>query len=124
MADVRAPDAGFSMIEALVAMTVLALGAVSLLIATESHTSRITEVIDRTTARWVAENRLAELRLGLAPGSGDPDMLGRRWRVTAQISATTDADLQAVTIGVGLADQPGDAVLARLDGYFSAPVTP
>ena len=59
-------DAGFTLIEALVAMVVLALGAVSLLAATEGHTARITAITDRTTARWVAENRLTELRLGLA----------------------------------------------------------
>ena len=40
----RKSDAGFTLIEALVAMTVLALGAVSLLAATEGHTARITAI--------------------------------------------------------------------------------
>ncbi|MFC6642478.1 type II secretion system minor pseudopilin GspI [Sulfitobacter profundi] len=60
----RQADAGFTLIEALVAMAVLALGAVSLLSASEGHTRRITDLSDRVAARWAAEYRLSELRAG------------------------------------------------------------
>lgn len=106
-------DAGFTLIEALVAMTVLALGAVSLLAATEGHTSRITAITDRTTARWVAENRLTELRLGLGQLADQTDMLGQDWQVTTTLTPTSDPGLQRVTVAVGQAD----TILVSLNGY-------
>ena len=110
-------DAGFTLIEALVAMTVLALGAVSLLAATEGHTSRITAITDRTTARWVAENRLTELRLGLGLGLGQladqTDMMGQDWQVTTTLTPTSDPGLQRVTVAVGQAN----TILVSLNGY-------
>lgn len=118
MSAARHPEGGFSMIEALVAMTVLALGAVALLSATEGHTARIGAVIDRTTARWVAENRLTELRLGLNPVAATEEMLGRQWQIRSELTPTSDPDLQAVEIRVG--PDGSDATLVRLDGYLDS----
>ena len=52
-------DDGFTLIETLVALAVLATGAVALLGVVEDHTGRIAGLEDRVTLRWVAENRLA-----------------------------------------------------------------
>lgn len=109
-------QAGFTLIEALVAMTVLALGAVSLLAATEGHTARITALTDRTTARWVAENRLADLRLGQVSTSDQEDMLGQSWQVTTTLTPTTEPTLQRVAVSVGRAVDEG-ATLVTLTGY-------
>lgn len=111
-------DAGFTLIEALVAMVVLALGAVSLLAATEGHTARITAITDRTTARWVAENRLTELRLGLAQVSDTDQMLGQNWRISTTLTPTTDPALRRATVAVGRA--AGDSgSLVSLTGYVT-----
>lgn len=109
----RQPDGGFTLIEALVAMAVLALGAVSLLAATEGHTARISALTDRITARWVAENRLAEVRLGLVD---EAEMMGQDWSVTTTTTATTDPTLQRVTVDVGRVDG-SDTTLVSLTGY-------
>ena len=109
----RKSEAGFTLIEALVAMTVLALGAVSLLAATEGHTARITAITDRTIARWVAENRLTELRLGLIPLPDQTEMLGRDWHVTTTLTQTEEAALQRLTVAVGRAG----GTLVSLNGY-------
>ncbi|KKK60035.1 hypothetical protein LCGC14_3028410, partial [marine sediment metagenome] len=61
----RDTEAGFTLIEALVAMAVLATSAVSLLAAVETHIGRISELERRTAARWVAENALAAQTAGL-----------------------------------------------------------
>lgn len=108
-------DAGFSLIEALVAMSVLALGAVALLTATEGYTARITDITDRTTARWVAENRLAELRLGLGIDSDAVLMLGSLWKTDVTLTASSQPGLEQISVAVG-ADQ-GNTFLVVLDGY-------
>lgn len=119
-----ANDAGFTLIEALVAMAVLALGAVALLTATEGHTARITAITDRAAARWVAVNRLAEVRLGLeaANTAGDPvPMFGRTWQAHVTLAPTAQPGLDHVTVAVG-PDQGAATprVLFVLDGYRDA----
>ena len=121
----RTTDAGFTLIESLVAMAVLAVGAVSLLIAAESHAARVGGVIDRTAARWVAETRLTELRLGLVPDAGPVETFGRRWAVTKTFVPTNDPDVARLEIDVALSnDTTGGGVsnpLFRLTGYAEQP---
>ncbi|GAD55729.1 MAG: general secretion pathway protein I [Limimaricola cinnabarinus] len=117
----RDPQAGFSMIEALIAMAVLAVGAVSLLGATEGHSARIGDLTDRTVARWVAEERLTAWRLGLPEidethTRAEVEMFGRAWRVTVEATPTTDAALDRLEIRVAPAEADGANV--RLTGYI------
>ncbi|MEM9552520.1 MAG: type II secretion system minor pseudopilin GspI [Pseudomonadota bacterium] len=113
----RNKDDGFSLIEALVAMTVLSVSAGALLTAVEEHTRAVTAYSERATARWVAENRLAELRLGLSSLDDVVEAGGRQWRIALARTDTPDPDLVRVDISVGpLADR--DATLARLTGFL------
>lgn len=115
----RRPEAGFTLIEALVAMAVLAVGAVALLAATEGHSARIGQVVDRISARWAAEARLAELRLGVAPEPGPVESYGRSWTLSATFSSTTDPALSRVTIGT--APVGSDQALFTLTGFLDGP---
>lgn len=115
----RSSEAGFTLIEALVAMAVLAVGAVSLLTATESHSTRIGQVIDRTAARWAAETRLTELRLGLTPDPGPVESFGRSWRVSEANVTTDDPALARVTVSVAPAEGTASA-LVTLTGYLES----
>lgn len=114
----RSSDAGFTLIEALVAMAVLAVGAVSLLGATEGHAVRIGQVIDRTAARWAAETRLTELRLGLVPEAGPIESYGRRWAVAVDTEPTDDPDLSRITVTVAPDGEAG--ALVSLVGYVQS----
>lgn len=111
-------DEGFTLIEALVAMVILALGAVSLLSATEGHAVRIGQVVDRTVASWVAQERLAQLRLGLAPPQGPVEMMGLSWDVVAERVRTQDLDLDRLTVSVGPLGK--SSRLVTLTGYAEA----
>ena len=100
----RAPTHGFSLIEALVALAILAITAVSFLRATEANISRVTALETRTAAALVAQNRLAELRLGMAVANAPTEMLGRTYAVAVTTTPTADPTLDRVDIAVTLPD--------------------
>jgi general secretion pathway protein I len=107
-------DDGFSLIEALVALAVLAIATVGLMRAVEAHIDSTRAMERRTTAMWVAENRLAELEAG-APGSDQVEMMGQSWRVAVDRRGTDDPEIERVRVQV-FAGQEKSA-LASLDGF-------
>lgn len=111
------PDAGFSLIEAMVALAVLAIATVGLIGAVEQHIDSTRGVERRAIAMWVAENRLADLEVGTPEANaGQVEMLGRQWDVAVKRTGTDDPALDRVTIDVAAA---GDAApLAHLDGFL------
>lgn len=99
----RSPDSGFTVIEALIAMAILAISAVALIAVSESQVSRIDGLETRAIAQWVAENRLAELELSGQSQVEAPEtvtMLGRDWEVRLNFEETSDPDLAEVRISV------------------------
>ena len=107
-------DEGFSLIEALVALAVLAIATVGLMRTVESHVDSTRGVERRTAAMWVAENRLAEIEAG-SPGPEQLEMLGQQWRVAVERRRTDDPEIQRVRITVTPAAET--APLASLDGF-------
>jgi general secretion pathway protein I len=114
----RAPrDEGFTLVEAMVALVVLAVATAGLIRASEAHIDRIGGLQSRVVAQWVAENRLVELGLAHSTSTGDPlvEMLGRKWAVHVASKATDDPDLAAVDVAVS---EPGAASpLVTLGGF-------
>jgi general secretion pathway protein I len=102
------------LIEALVALAVLAIATVGLMRAVEAHIDSTRAMERRTTAMWVAENRLAELEAG-APGSDQVEMMGQSWRVAVDRRGTDDPEIERVRVQV-FAGQEKSA-LASLDGF-------
>lgn len=107
-------DDGFSLIEALVALAVLAIASVGLMRAVESHIDSARALERRTAAMWVAENRLAEIEAGIA-GTDQVEMMGQRWRVGTVRQRTDDPEIQRVRIAVTAANE--SSPLASLDGF-------
>lgn len=115
----RQPDAGFTLIESLVALVVLAVTSVALLMATEAHITRIGGLEVRAAAGWVTDNHLAELTLGLTPARTPPAMLGIAFQIREQRTVTADPALVMVTLtateigSAGVSGQP----FGRLTGF-------
>lgn len=109
-------DQGFSLIEALVALAVLAIAAMGLTRAVKSHVNSTRALERRAAAMWVAENRLAELQIGpRAAGPTEVEMLGQRWRVAVRRTRTDDPDIVKVHIAVFPSAEASP--LASLDGF-------
>jgi general secretion pathway protein I len=110
----RDAEAGFTLIETLVALAVLAVSSVAFLAATEAHVLRIGALETRAVALLAARNYLAEVTLGLEPDARTI-LLGVTLEVTAQRVRTVDPSLQQIDIAV--ADAADGRVHARLTGF-------
>jgi general secretion pathway protein I len=111
-------DEGFSLIEALVALAVLAIATVGLIGAVEQHIDSTRAMELRSAAMWVAENRLAELGVGAAQGDR-VTMLDTNWIVATTTRATEDPEIVRVRIAV--AQEGQKTPTATLDGFLDRP---
>lgn len=97
---------GFTLLEVLVALAVLAIAMGALLRVASNSSATFTQLRDRTLAGWVAENALARFRLAQrwpSDGSrfnGRSQMAGRTWHWTITVASTPDPDLRRLTIAV------------------------
>ena len=121
MMQMRQPDAGFTLIETLVALTVLAVGSMTLLTGVERHAAASRTLADRVVARWVAENALAATPLGLDLAPRWQTALDVDWAVRLDARALPGSGLSAVTARVADAAEGPDADLVTLTGYVALP---
>jgi general secretion pathway protein I len=110
-------DAGFSLIEALVALVVLAVSAVSLLAATEAHVARIAGLEARALAQFAAENRMAEIELGVVGNNGPVLLLGQSFDIQENRSPTSDPDLERIDLRV--TDRAGEKSYGGFFGFVA-----
>ena len=98
---------GFTLLEVLVALAILAISLAVLLKISAQNASNAAYLRDKTFAHWVAQNQLNRLNieaptLWLAEGEqeGVEEMAGREWKWRLIVSNTVDADLREVDIAV------------------------
>lgn len=97
----RGNDDGFSLIEAMVAMVILAVAGIAFVGTSETHVRRIAALENRLAAGIVAQNRAAELAVGavsLRDAGGRLPMLGGFWRVEHETEPTDDPALARVAV--------------------------
>jgi general secretion pathway protein I len=116
---------GFTLVEILVALAIVAIGLAAAVRATYQVTAGTENARVRLVATWVAQDRLAEHSAradwpapGTASGNAGQGPFAFAWREI--VSATTDPALRRIDIAVAEAAHP-DYVVARLGGYLFAP---
>ena len=106
-------DRGFTLLEVLVALAVLAIGLGAVITAAGQSANNVRYLRDRTVAGWIAENQLNELLLAqtwpeLSNTQGTATMAKREWRWEARVSNTPDPDMRRLEVAVSAAEQDGE----------------
>jgi general secretion pathway protein I len=107
---------GFTLIEVLVALAIVAIGMAAVLGTLTSSASTILFLRDKTLAQWIALNHIAEQRLQNTPGQvpqvgnsdGDVDYAGSKWHWRQEIVATSIQGMVRLDVMVRPADSKAD----------------
>ncbi|HUJ52151.1 MAG TPA: type II secretion system minor pseudopilin GspI [Steroidobacteraceae bacterium] len=105
--------AGFTLIEVLVALAIVAIGMAAVLGALTSSADTISYLRDKTFAQWVALNQIATVRLSgqVAPvgnSNGDVEFAGRSWHWRQEVTATQIPGAVRIDVKVRPKDVKGD----------------
>jgi general secretion pathway protein I len=104
---------GFTLVEVLVALAIVAIGMAAVLGALTSSANTVSYLRDKTFAQWVALNQIATLRLSgqmTATGNsdGDTDYAGRTWHWRQEVTATEVPGVVRIDIKVRPKEVGGD----------------
>ncbi|MCW5569884.1 MAG: type II secretion system minor pseudopilin GspI [Steroidobacteraceae bacterium] len=106
---------GFTLIEVLVALVIVAVGMAALLGTLSSAADSSIYLRDKTFAEWIALNRVSELRLAAkrpskGRSSGEIDYAGRKWRYEQDVVETDIPGVLRIDVKVAdAASQAGKA---------------
>jgi general secretion pathway protein I len=105
----RRHEGGFTLVEVLVALMVVAMGLAALMVAV-SGTARTSGYLrDKTLAQWIGLNRLSEVRLNMTKfgqnkDKADLDFAGRKWHYDTRYFDTSIATMKRVVVRVYAGD--------------------
>jgi general secretion pathway protein I len=104
---------GFTLIEVLVALAIVAIGMAAVLGTLTSSANTISYLRDKTFANWVALNQIATLRISgqMTPtgnSDGNIDFAGRSWHWRREVIATQVPGVVRIDVKVRPADIKAD----------------
>jgi general secretion pathway protein I len=112
---------GFTLIEVLVAMAIVALGLTAVFMQVNQMLASSIYLQQKTLATWVAVDRITEIRLQAEypkPGQtkDEIEMGGIRWGYRVTVAETPADNLRRIDVAVFPADNP-DSILATASGF-------
>ena len=121
---------GFTLIEVLVALAIVAIGMAAVLETLTSSADTVVYLRDKTFANWAALNQIATVRLaGQQPAEGtsdgDVDFAGRKWHWRQVVTGAQLPGLMRIDVSVRPADSKADPErgwYATLSGIWGAAV--
>jgi general secretion pathway protein I len=120
-------SAGFTLIEVMVALVIASLALVAVMASISQMVDAGTAMRDRTYASWIAQNKIAELRLAntepdVSESNGEVEFAGLDWGWTATISETGVEFLYRVDVAVSFAGS--NDVIRTVTGFIGEPGVP
>ena len=111
---------GFTLIEVLVALAIVAIGMAAVLEALTSSANTAVYLQDKTFAEWVALNRIETVRLsGTVPADGTSndnlDYAGRSWEWQQKVTNTRFPGMVQIEVDV----RPSDSKAADNFGWYA-----
>ncbi|HEY2677257.1 MAG TPA: type II secretion system minor pseudopilin GspI [Steroidobacteraceae bacterium] len=121
---------GFTLVEVLVALVIVAFGLAALMIAVQGTARTSGFLRDKTVAQWIALNRLSEVRLNLVKfgqntDTGELDFANRKWHYDTRYFDTTIGTMKRVVVRVYLGDaKTKGSPVAQAIGFLGTAVGP
>ena len=120
----RPTGKGFTLIEVMVALTIVALSLTAVTASLSQMIDAGQTMRDRTYASWIAQNRIAELRLAFDPidvgaTSGEVQYANAEWAWRAVVSETGVDDLYRIDVSVSFAGS--EDVIRTVTGFTGPP---
>jgi len=127
MAECRRVAQGFTLVEVMVALAVVALALPALLVSLYQEIDATAHLRDKAAAHAVAANKLTELRLLAAAQnvvldgseSGSATMSGRDWYWRVETKETALAEFQRVEVSVRASEDENESPLYTLVAFFT-----
>ena len=118
---------GFTLIEVMVALVIVSLALAGVAASMGQMIDTANTMRDRTFASWIAQNKIAEMRIaGVLPevgeSSGEVDYANTTWAWTATVSETGVENLMKVDVTVSYAGY--DDTVRKVTGFIGEPVAP
>jgi general secretion pathway protein I len=120
-------DRGFTLIEVLAALVIVALGMLGVIEAVTQSARNGAYLREKTLAHWIALNVITEKRLQQEPppvaeSSADVEFAGQRWRWTMEVTQTQVTSLRRMDVSVRPADAPDSSALATVTGFYGTAI--
>jgi general secretion pathway protein I len=126
----KRPLRGFTLIEVLVALAIVAIGMAALMSALTSSANSTVFLRDKTLAEWVALNQIETARLSLQRPStgktdGEAEMAGRKWKWHQEVVETEVKGIRRIDVSSKPSEVSGDsnwyATMSGITGDALAP---
>lgn len=116
---------GFTLLEIMVALAVIAIGLGAVISEASRNLSNASLLRDKTLAHWVATNKVVELQVadewpGAGSQSGDAEMAGRDWYWTVNVIDTFDERVRRIDVEVR-SEQGSERPLTTVIAYIGQP---
>jgi general secretion pathway protein I len=114
---------GFTLIEVLAALVIVALGMIAAIQAVTQSARNGTYLRDKTLAHWIGMNVLTERRLlpsvpDIAESTGRVEFADQQWQWTMTVTQTQVPSLRRIDIAVRRAEAPESTPLANVSGFY------